>query len=96
MRLHLEAIEQPADGYQPQFESHKDELFDGGIVLVDNRQFGNCRFVSCNFVYSGGPFGFFECEIEGQCILSLTGPAHKTMQLNEALLPLFRRNFPRT
>jgi hypothetical protein len=96
MRLHLEAIDYPTDDYQPEFETIEGKTFEGSRVLVDIRQFGNCRFVDCTFVYSGGPFGFSECELEGQCILSPTGSAHRMRQLLEPFRELSLRNLPRT
>jgi len=39
-----------------------------------------CRFENCNFVYSGGPFAFSECELVAGA-LSLMGSARWTSKL---------------
>jgi hypothetical protein len=83
MRLHL-ALLDPSDreiGFQAEWVEVSDRKFGGERVVVDNHQFGRCSFACCNLIYSGGPFGFFECEIDGESILSLTGPAWRAAKL---------------
>src|SRR5262249_11844635 len=75
MRLNIEWIDWPVQEkhYQPEFSLVEGQTFETERVHVDNHQYGKCRFVNCTFVYSGGPFGFHECEVEGDFYLALTG-----------------------
>ena len=87
-RLHLEQLDWP-DSDRPhkhsEFEMVIDQTFVGDKVLVDNRHFQNCKFEHCNFVHSGGPFAFHECEILDHTEFSPTGAAKRTMRLYFAL-----------
>jgi len=97
MTLTLEQLDWPdADRKRPLPESEivKGETFVGRKIVVDNRHFQNCRFEHCNFVYSGGPFAFHECEILDYTVLSPTGSANRTMRLYEALKPGFGKGLP--
>jgi hypothetical protein len=82
-RLHLECIDWPdrEKGYQPEFDKIEGQTFETKRVHGDNYQYGNCRFVICTFVYSGGPFGFHECKLEGNFSLALTGSARRAAEL---------------
>jgi hypothetical protein len=84
MRLHLECLDWGADDENPpaQFSTVQDETFRGKKIHVDNHQYKNCRFESCHFLYSGGPFAFSECEILA-CMLGLMGSARWTSKLIE-------------
>jgi hypothetical protein len=83
MRLDLECIDWPDEkkGYQPEFDEIEGQTFETKRIHVDNHQYGNCRFVNCTFVYSGGPFGFHNCELEGDFYLALTGSARRAAEL---------------
>lgn len=83
MRLHLECIDwpDPEKHYQPEYDQIEGQTFETKRIHVDNHQYGKCRFVNCTFVYSGGPFGFHECELEGSFYLALTGAAHRSSEL---------------
>jgi hypothetical protein len=86
MRLHLASIDapEPENGYYPDYIQGKDQTLHGR-VLIDNHQFQNCTFERCTLVYSGGPFGFDECEIDGETTLVLTGAARRARLLWKAL-----------
>lgn len=83
MNLTLNCIDipDPERHYQPEFEMIEGVTYQGKRVFVDNRQYKNCRFVNCTFVYSGGPFGFLNCELEGDFLLSMTGAARRVREL---------------
>ena len=83
MRLHLECIDwpNPDKDYQPEFSVIQNEKFEQKRIHVDNHQYGNCRFLDCTFVYSGGPFGFHDCEVEGDFYLAMTGAARRASEL---------------
>jgi hypothetical protein len=83
MRLHLECIDwpEPGSGYQPEFVQIQDQSYECKRVPVDNHQYKNCVFENCTFVYSGGPFGFQDCEVRGDYSLGLTGAAHRSEEL---------------
>lgn len=80
MRLHLNCMEVGTDEYTPQVRWVKRETFEGKMVPVDNHLYEGCHFVNCNFLYSGGPFGFDECAIEGG-FLSLSGAGRNVLGL---------------
>jgi hypothetical protein len=90
-RLHLQQLDLPSDYEETrrlfEIEMVKDKKFEGQRILVDNRQFENCEFRNCNFVYSGGHFAFANCVLEESCVLSPTGSAYKALRLYAALLP---------
>ena len=96
MRLHLASLDwpEPENGYQPDFSKAEGRTYETQMVHVDNSQFHQCRFVNCTFLYSGGPFGFSECEVEGEVRLSLTGAAHRALLLWSALQEQVRRQTP--
>jgi hypothetical protein len=75
MRLHLHCLDTPDEHYQPQWLTIRDQSFEGKMIPVDNHQYGNCVFLDCHFLYSGGPFGFHECTVDGSALVSLNGPA---------------------
>ena len=81
MRLHLACLDwpEPEKEYQLEFSQVEGQTF-SGRVHVDNRQYKNCRFVNCTFVYSGGPFGFADCQVEGDFLLGLTGAAYRSLE----------------
>ena len=81
MRLHLEHIEppEPEKRYQPEWIQVEGKTFEGVRIPVDNHQYGKCRFVGCTFLYSGGPFGFYECEVDGNCYIALASAARRTL-----------------
>jgi hypothetical protein len=87
-RLHLEQLDWP-DADRPHVRSNvetiTDQNFERTKVLVDNRHFRKCRFESCVFVHSGGPFAFEECEIVDHTVFDPTGGARRTMRLHDAL-----------
>ena len=89
-RLHLEQLEWP-DADRPHQRSNVETIteknFERTKVLVDNRHFQKCRFESCVFVYSGGPFAFYECEMIDHTVFDPTGAARRTMRLYEVLEP---------
>jgi|ERR1700721_2591971 hypothetical protein len=95
--LHLEQLDWP-DADRPhkysEFEIVKDETFVGKRILVDNRHFQKCKFEHCNFVHSGGPFAFYECEILDSATFSPTGAARRTMRLYESLKLGFGKGLP--
>ncbi len=98
MRLHIQQLDWP-DEDRPhkysEFETVKDKTFPkGDRILVDNRHFQNCKFENCNFVHSGGPFAFHECEVLGSVTFSPTGPAHRAMRLHEALKEAYGKGLP--
>jgi len=97
-RLHLSQLDMPSDYEETrrayEIEMVKGQNFEGKRVLVDNRQFENCEFLNCNFVYSGGHFAFANCTIKGTCLFSPTGAAYKALRLFHALEPQLRFGIP--
>jgi hypothetical protein len=87
MRLTLNLIEtfDPGSGKKTDWEEMKDKHFESQRVVLDNRQFGNCSFVRCTFLYSGGPVGFHECEIDAESQVVCTGAAQNAILLKRAL-----------
>jgi hypothetical protein len=75
----------PEKNYEPDWIQKKDEKFEGKRLVIDNHQFVHCEFVRFTFVYSGGPFGFFDCEIDGSTALVPTGSAWRTIRLFQTL-----------
>ncbi len=93
MNLTLASLEAPDFIHSPdnptkyvaQFEELRDATFDNGEwVIVDNRHFYNCKFVQCHLVYAGGLFGFYNCEVGFEVVLSLTGAAKRGQVLFDA------------
>ena len=75
------------DGIDPdtdwiEFENRK---FDNERVVVDNCQFAHCQFVRCTLIYSGGPCGFLDCEVDVESVVALTGAAYRGYQLRQKL-----------
>jgi hypothetical protein len=71
--------------YVAQFEELRDTTFENGEwVIVDNRHFYNCQFVRCHLVYAGGLFGFYNCEVGWEAVLSLTGAAKRGQVISDA------------
>src|SRR3989442_11888896 len=68
-------------GYHPDFETIENQEYEGRRLFVDNHQFRNCKFRSCNLVYSGGMYGFVDCEFDDRTFLSLTGSAARAVAL---------------
>jgi hypothetical protein len=80
MRLDLNFLEPFSEAHTPQFVWVKEQSFDGKKIPIDNHLYEKCRFVDCNFLYSGGPFGFDECDVQGG-YLSLSGLARNVAEL---------------
>ncbi len=57
------------------FEPVQGRKFEGTFVVLDNRQFSECRFEECILLYSGGPFALIDCDMDSHTFLELTGPA---------------------
>ncbi len=97
-RIHLSQLDMPSDFEETrrpyEIEFVRDQKFDGRRILVDNRQFENCEFRNCNFVYSGGHFAFANCVLAERCTFSPTGPAYKAMRLFDALQPQLNFRIP--
>jgi hypothetical protein len=45
----------------------------GANFSISNKKLINCKFISCNILYSGGPFHLEGCEF-GHCIFFRIGP----------------------
>lgn len=95
-RLHLECIDWPdlEKRYQPEWIQVANQTFDTKRIPIDNHQYGNCIFENCTFVYSGGPFGFSDCQLRGGCYLALTGSARRTSECLFAFEPYMRMISP--
>jgi hypothetical protein len=97
-QLHLQQIDVPSDYDETrrpfEIEFVKDQQFEGKRILVDNRQFEDCEFRNCNFVYSGGHFAFANCVLKGTCVFSPTGAAYKALRLFQALRPQLEFGIP--
>jgi hypothetical protein len=96
MRRNIECIDwpDPGKGYRPEFFQVQDQTFEGKRIAVDNHQYGRCRFFNCTFVYSCGPFGFSECEVEGDLYLALAGSAERSLQFWTQFQEHIRRMTP--
>lgn len=92
MKLDIASIEPPEfvqapgiyterSGYRPEYETIDNKTFEGRRVILDNRQFRNCTFRSCNLVYGGSLYGFVDCEFDDETALSLTGSAARSVAL---------------
>lgn len=95
-QLHVEQIEAPPSSKRGLFEIEfvKKRNFHGDKIVVDNRQFEDCHFVNCHFVYFGGHFAFADCTVEGSCQFSPVGAAYRTMNLYDALKPAIQAGQP--
>ncbi len=80
MRLHLNFLEAFSEAYTPQFVWVKEQSFEGKKIPIDNHFYEKCQFANCNFLYSGGPFAFDECDVEGG-YLSISGAARNVVEL---------------
>lgn len=47
------------------------------IVLDGQTTYVNCTFIKCHFYYSGGDFGFLNCQLKEPTV-TFTGEAGKT------------------
>jgi hypothetical protein len=83
MRLTVECVDLPENGHQPEFSMIEGKMFGRERAHIDNHQYKNCRFECTTFVYSGGPFGFLDCELDGDPYLCMTGSARRTMKLHK-------------
>jgi len=83
MHLELDCAEwfYPERDYRPDWIQRKDQKIEGERLVLDNHQFVNCEFVCCTLVYSGGPFGFYNCEIDNESALVPTSSAWRTVSL---------------
>jgi hypothetical protein len=83
MRLTSNWLDQPDRGqrYQPDYLLKQDQLFEGVRVVIDNHQFARCSFRRCVLIFSGGPFGLFECDFDNETELVLTGAAVRGVAL---------------
>lgn len=87
MRLTLNWLDAPDSDrkYFPDYVVIQDKLFDHERVVIDNHQYARCSFQHCTLVYSGGPFGFYDCELDSYSEAALTGDARRVMAFLEAL-----------
>jgi hypothetical protein len=76
---------EPEEGHTPQFVWIKDQPYQGAMIVMDNHLYERCKFVNCNFVYAGGPFGFRDCELTGG-YLSPTGAARRVLEIERVFL----------
>lgn len=51
----------------------KDLQLEGVNFSISNKRLLNCKLISCNILYSGGPFHLDGCEI-GHCTFVRIGP----------------------
>lgn len=54
-------------------ETVKDLQLEGVNFSISNKRLLNCKFISCNIIYSGGPFHLDGCEF-GHCMFVRIGP----------------------
>jgi len=81
-QLNLNCMDVVGADYQPQTVLVEDKIFEGARIPVDNHQYSNCQFRNCAFLYSGGPFAFFDCSLEGEGgYLNLTGHADRVLRI---------------
>lgn len=97
MRLTIASLEGPEFLHDPdspyldfqrhhvEYETISNQRFSQKRVIIDNCHFSHCSFEYCTFVYSGGLFGFDECEIDDRTILCPTGSAARGIALWLAL-----------
>jgi hypothetical protein len=76
---------EPDEQHTPQFVWKKDQSYEGAMIVLDNHLYERCKFVNCNFVYAGGPFGFRDCELSGG-YLSPTGTAKRVLEIEQIFL----------
>jgi hypothetical protein len=63
----------------------KGQTFTGITIHLDGCTFTDCRFVRCEFVYSGFLVGTLSGCSFSDCQWSFTGPAQNTLALMRAL-----------
>jgi len=96
MKLDIASLESPEfvrskflypgrEQYHPDYNTVEDKEFEGERLVVDNCHCRRCFFRSCNLVYSGGLFGFDECQFDAQTFLSLTGSAARAVALWQSI-----------
>jgi len=78
----------------PDYEVIRNVEFQGGRVVLDNRQFHQCTFRGCALIYAGGPFAFSDCEVTPGCGLSLTGGAARGLTLWKLIQEQHGRRMP--
>jgi len=61
------------------------QTFTNETVVIDDKRFVKCVFMSCTFRYSGGDWDIDGCHISSDCNWSFGGPAYRTA----ALLKMF-------
>ena len=84
--VHVPGLQQSApERYYPDFDAFENQTFENDRIVVDNRQFRNCKFRACNLVYAGGMYGFVDCEFDAQTSLSLTGSAARSVASRRAI-----------
>ncbi|SRR5258708_32727068 len=98
MKLHLECLDvpEPENGYQPEFFTILGQKYEAKRIAVDNHQYAECTFTNCTFVYSGGPFGFRGCEVQGDCYVALTGAAWRANKFWQQFQDHIRKMIPLT
>lgn len=52
----------------------------GTVVVIDDKNFINCRFKRCTLHYSGGDFAWTDTQFE-DCPVKLSGAAERTSAL---------------
>lgn len=96
MRLTLFSLDHPEkeNQYVPDYIQVQDRHYKVERVVVDNHQFARCSFERSTLVFSGGPFGFLECDFDDDTTLVTTGPAHRAELLLRAILLRPEKFFP--
>ena len=86
MRLHVFSLDFPdrEQRVSVEYVQIEDCNYEGKRVVVDNCQFRHCSFVRCVLIFSGGPFGFSECEVDNSTEVALTGAAMRGQLLLRA------------
>lgn len=75
----------------PQFLWVKDHSYEGDMLVLDNHLYERCKFVNVHFVYSGGPFGFRDCDFLGSC-LSATGAARRVIEIENLFREILQQS----
>jgi hypothetical protein len=55
------------------------QVFENATVMMDNKYFTNCRFVTCTLIYTGGDWAWLDTTIEN-CVLRFEGDAMRTIR----------------
>ena len=59
----------------------KNKIFTEEHIIIDNKQFINCTFNNCDFVYRGSPTGFFSsCNFNTIKSWNFEGEAQNTLE----------------